>query len=209
MQKHLVNYLRLVGFSLSAIAIALVTRLAPPGLTAEAQEPRFADAPQPTGIAPDFFGEEAEDARMAELQARLDAVDSEISNLRLALDVLGPLPDHADLFIPVELSEVTGPVPNAKPGHRYSPIIRGSEGDIARFHRIELASYPAYAEIEARWSEMAAAGTLTGRRAGYDRIEAGITLKGVSGDAAINALAVKLSAVAGPARVAAPIRGSW
>lgn len=209
MQKHLVKYLRLVGFSLSAVAVAICTRLAPPGLTAEAQEPRFADAPAPSDIAPDFFGDEAEDARMAVLQARLDAVDSEIANLRKALEVLGPLPDHPGLFIPVDLAEITAAAPDAKPGHRYSPIVRGEAGDVARFHRIELASYPAYAEIEARWNEMATAGTLTGRRAGYDRIEVGVSLKGVSDDAAINALAVKLSAIAGPARVAAPIRGSW
>lgn len=209
MQKYLVNYLRLVGFSLSAIAVALCTRLAPPGLTAEAQEPRFADAPAPTDIAPDFFGDEAEDVRMAALQARLDVVDTEIANLRKALDVLGPLPDHPDLFIPVALSEIEARAPEANPGHRYSPIVRGTEADIARFHRIELASYPSHADAEARWNAIAAAGTLTCSRPGYDLVEAGLRLDDVSEDAALNALCVELSALQGQARVAAPIRGSW
>jgi len=80
---------------------------------------------------------------------------------------------------------------------------------MARFHRIELASYPAQAEAEARWNQLAAAGTLTRSRPGYDRIESGICLDGISGDDSLNALCVELSAIAGPARVAAPIRASW
>lgn len=208
MQKRLVKYLRLVGFSLSAVAVAICTRLAPPGLTAEAQEPRFANAPAPNDIAPDFFGEEQEDARMAALQARLDAVDVEIANLRKALEVLGPLPDHPDLFIPVALSEVEGPAAGARQAHRYSPIVRGTEADVARFHRIELASYPSNIAAEARWNALAAAGTLTSRRPGYDLLGADISLDDVSEDAALNALCVELSALQGPARVSAPIRGS-
>ena len=51
---------------------------------------------------------------------------------------------------------------------------------------------------------------LTRSRPGYDRIESGLCLDGcLSEDDAVNALCVKLSAIAGPARVAAPIRASW
>ena len=211
MQKHLANYLRLIGFSLSAVAIAACARLAPQSMAALAPpEPRVTDAPEAADIGPHFFAQQAEDDRMEALQARLDAVDAEIANLRKVFDVLGPLPDHAELFIPVMLSEIDGTGPETDVAHRYSPVLRGTEADMARFHRIELASYPAQAEAEARWNELAAAGTLTRSRPGYDRIESGICLDGrISEDDALNALCVELSAIAGPARVAAPIRASW
>ena len=210
MQKYLANYLRLIGFSLSAVAVAVCARLPPQRMASLALEPRFTDAPTPKEIAPQFFEQQAEDQRMDALQARLDALDAEMVNLRKALDVLGPLPDHAELFIPVMLSEIDGSGPETDVAHRYSPIVRGTEADIARFHRIELASYPAQAEAEARWNELAVAGTLTRRRPGYDRIESGICLDGrISEDDAVNALCVELSGIAGPARVAVPIRASW
>ncbi len=210
MQKRLANYLRLIGFSLSAVAIAACARLVPQSLAALIPEPRFTDAPDAAAIGPHFFEQQAEDDRMDALQARLDAVDSEIVNLRKALDVLGPLPDHAELFIPVMLSEIDGTGPDTDVAHRYSPVLRGTEADISRFHRIELASYPAQAEAEARWNQLAAAGTFTRSRPGYDRIEHGISLDGLlSDDDAVNALCVELSAIAGPARVASPIRASW
>jgi hypothetical protein len=212
MQKYLVDYLRLIGFSLSAVAIAACARLAPQGMAMMAltPEPRFTDAPNPSEIAPRFYEQQAEDDRMDELQARMDALDAQIINLRKVLDVLGPLPDHAELFIPVMLSEIDGTASTTDIAHRYSPVLRGTEADIARFHRIELASYPAQAEAEARWGDLAAAGTLTRRRPGYDRIESGISLAGrISQNDAVNALCVELSAVAGPARVAIPIRAAW
>ena len=210
MQTYLAIYLRLIGFSLTAVALAACARLTPQSMAALALEPRFTDAPTPAEIAPQFFEQQAEDDRMDELQARMDALDAQIINLRKVLDVLGPLPDHAELFIPVMLSEIDGAGPDTNVAHRYSPVPRGTEADIARFHRIELASYPAQAEAEARWNELAAAGTLTRRRAGYDGIEAGISLDGrISDDDVVNALCVELSAIAGPARAARPIRASW
>lgn len=211
MQKYLVNYMRLVGFSLSAIAIAACARLAPQGMavTALAPEPRFTDAPTPAEIAPQFYEQQAEDDRMDELQARMDALDAQIVNLRKVLDVVGPLPDHPEIFIPIMLSEIDKPMTDAEAAHRYSAIARGNEAEIARFQRIELASYPAQALIEARWNKLAAAGTLTRSRPGYDRIEAGISLAGrLSKDDALNALCVELSAISGPPRVAAPIRAA-
>jgi hypothetical protein len=207
MQKHIVNYLRLVGFSLAAVAISACARLFPPSAAAMAAEPRFADAPDPAVAVPDFYDAQDEDDRTAALQARLDVVDSEIANLRKVFDVLGPLPDHADLFIPVALSEIDGS--NDDIAHRYSPVARGTEADIARFQRIELASYPARAEAEARWSALVASGGLTRCRPGYEGIDAGVSLGDLSDDDTLNALCVELSALAGPARVAAPIRGSW
>lgn len=209
MQKYLVNYLRLVGFSLSAVAIAACARLTPQSRAALAPEPRFTNAPNPSEIAPQFYEQQAEDDRMDELQARMDALDAKIINLRKVLDVLGPLPDHAEIFIPVMLSEIDGTAPETDVARRYSPIVRGTEADIARFQRIELASYPAQAEAEARWNEMAAAGMLTRHRPGYDRIESGISLTGrISEDDTLNALCVELSALVGPASVAAPIRAA-
>ena len=191
---------------------AACARLAPQGMSmaALAPEPRFTNAPTPSEIAPQFFEQQAEDDRIDELQARMDALDAQIINLRKVLDVLGPLPNHPEIFIPVMLSEIEKPMSEAEAAHRYSPVLRGTEADMARFHRIELASYPAQAEAEARWNELAAAGTLTRSRPGYDRIESGICLDGrISEDDAVNALCVKLSAIAGPARVARPIRASW
>lgn len=212
MQTYLVHYLRLVGFSLSAIAIAACARLAPQGMAAAAlaPEPRLTAPPTPSEIAPQYFAQQVEDDLMDELQARMDALDAQIINLRKVLDLVGPLPDHPEIFIPVMLSEVDGTAANTDIAHRYSPVLRGTEAELARFHRIELASYPAQAEAEARWNDLVAAGTLTHRRPGYDRIDTRIRLDGrISNDNAVNALCVELSAIAGPARVAAPIRAAW
>ncbi len=210
MQNRLANYLRLIGFSLSAVAVAACARLSPQSLASLVPEPRFTDAPTPAEIVPQFFEKQAEDDRMAELEARLDALDSEIVNLRKVLEALRPLPDHPELFIPVMLSEVDGTGTKTDSMHRYSPVPRGSDAAIARFQRIELASYPAQAEAEARWNELASAGTLTRRRPGYDGIEAGISLNGrISDDDAVNPLCVELSAISGIARAATPIRASW
>ncbi|MEQ1783188.1 MAG: hypothetical protein ABMA14_17665 [Hyphomonadaceae bacterium] len=173
-------------------------------------EPRVTDAPTPTEIAPQYFEQQAEDDLMDELQARMDALDAQIINLRKVLDLVGPLPDHPEIFIPVMLSEVDGTAADTDIAHRYSPVLRGTEAELARFHRTELASYPAQAEVEARWNELAAAGTLTQRRPGYHPIEAGLSFdRRVSNDNSVRALCVELSAIAGQARVAAPIRAGW
>lgn len=160
------------------LAAAACVRLAPPSAFAPPPEPRFADAPPADQLA---AGPEADDdARVAALHARLEAVEEEIVNLRKALDVLGPLPDHADLFIPVEWAELEeASVP----------------ASIALFQEAGFGA--------PRPAAIAFSGSFD---VGYEGADEDFRLSGLTDDDTLDALVVELSALAGPARVVAPIR---
>lgn len=201
MRQYLVSYLRLLGFSLTAVAIAVCTRLTPQAFAATTPEPRATTAPEPTEIVPRFFENADEDARMAELEARLEALDAEIVNLRKVLDVMGPLPAHPELFIPVALADIMDE-PAQDISRRYSQT--RDDTRIALFRSAELGALPRPLQ-----HLMSVAADLAGRHPGYEGLDTGIRLAASADDEAVNALCVRLPAVAGPARAAAPIRASW
>lgn len=176
MQHHLINSLRLLGASLAAFAFAACVRFAPPAGYLAALEPRQADAPPASEMAaPGRAVDEQE--LVALLDARLEAIEAEIVNLRKVLDVLGPLPDHPDLFIPVDMAELK------KPSTKASADLFQTFG-----------TAPEYFDIRQPI------------RTAYDGLDTGIAVAALSEDAALNALCIELSAIAGPARAVVPIR---
>jgi hypothetical protein len=186
MHHHLVSYLRLLGFSVCALAVAVCTRFGAAHAATPAPEPRIANPPSQAEMAAAAVVMTDEE-RIIELEARLTALSAEIANLSKALEVLGPLPDHADLFIPVDMSDLDAPA--ARPGNPVSDIHNASLGALARLR-------PAMANIR-----IAAAG--------YDVTTHNIRLeKDLGEDETMTALCVELSALTGPARVVAPIR-AW
>jgi hypothetical protein len=186
MHQRLVSYLRLLGFSVCTLAVAVCTRFAPAHAAPSAPEPRVA-APPPQGEMAAAASVQTDDARIAELEARLTALSAEITNLSKALDVLGPLPDHEGLFIPVDTSDLDAPP--ARPGNPVSDIHNAGLGMLAGLR-------PPVAHL----------GEL---KAGYGVPSHNIRLETDAGeDETVAALCVELSALTGPARVAAPIR-AW
>ena len=169
--------------SLTALAAMACMRIAPPSAFTPPPEPRFTDAPPASQIAA-FGADMDDDARIEALQARLTAVELEIVNLRKALDVLGPLPEHEDLFIPVAMAEVDAPSGEVS-------LSLFKQGGLGYF-----ATATAAADI----------GDTSGL--GYDGLDRGMTIAALSEDAALKALCTELSAIAGPCRPAAPIR-AW
>lgn len=196
MRDHLVSYLRLLGFSVCTLAVALCTRFGPAHAGKPAPEPRFSPPPPQDDMAAVEVAQTEEQA-IADLDARLTAVSDEIANLTKALDVLGPLPDHPDLFIPVAMSELENPAPDGKAARPYSPVA----SPVSR--------------LGDRHASLGAMAAPT-RSADIGRLEAGYDIPShnvrfnpdLSDDETIAALCVELSAVSGPPRGLAPIR-AW
>lgn len=194
MRARLVSYLRLLGFSLSALAFAACVKLA--ATTADQRpEPQRADA---SPSDPARSSETPEADQLAAVQADLDAADREIANLRKALAVLGPLPDHPDLFIPVEMADLA---PRAAWGSaRRHTVAMPEDGPAGLFRTAEFGALP---RATSRIAGLRPGGP------GYEQVNAGIRLaRTFAEDEALNALCVELSALAGPCRVAAPVR-AW
>ena len=195
MRHHLVSYLRLLGFSLSALALAACARLAPLPIVSIAPEPRLAPPPQgEMAAAPETLSEEE---LTAQTLASAEAAELEIVHLRKALDILGPLPDHPGMFIPVEFSDLDKPAAQSR---RYSPVTP-SEAMPPEFNRCGLGRFSGL-DTGAGWNRLP-----DGVLEAYDT--QGHNVRVAAPDDGVNALCVELSALAGPARVAAPIRASW
>jgi hypothetical protein len=186
MRHHLVSYLRLLGFSVCTLAVVFCTRFGAAHAVTPAPEPRVANPPSQAEMAA-AATVITDEERIIELEARLTALSAEIANLSKALEVLGPLPDHAGLFIPVDMSDLDAPA--ARPGNPVSDIHNAGLGALAGLR-------PPMADLK-----IAAAG--------YELPPHNIRLEGDLGeDEMMTALCVELSALAGPARVVAPIR-AW
>lgn len=195
MRQRLVNYLRFLGFSLSALAVAACARIAPAHELAFQPEPLTLDAP-PEGSFPWAYDGHWEDMEVAALQARLDAVEAEITNLSKALEHLGPLPPHPELFIPVALSEIHGAAPAI--AQRYSATPRGGYADVL-FHTVELGALP---------RPIIVPDDMPGLAPGYAGLDASIRLAAAfRDDEVVNALCIELSALAGPCQGIAALRG--
>ncbi len=179
MYYRLVSTLRLLGASLAVLAAACA-RLAPSAGLSTPPEPRFSDAPSSDQLAADAVRRD-DQARIVALEARLAAISADMANLRKALDVLGPLPDHADLFIPVDLAEMDEASPAA------TQALLGHAGLGCFAAAMDTPDFTEPLGLE------------------YHGLGEGVQVS-VSEDAAISALCIQLSAIAGPARAVAPIR---
>jgi hypothetical protein len=209
MQSWLVIYLRFVAFSAVALAVAACAKIAPAETFMGRPEPLFGEPPEAGQMAAAPFQGQSEVDRIAALEAQVNALDAEIVHLRKALDVLGPLPEQASLFIPVDQSEITGEAEEeaAKLARLYAiapPLSRAS----SLFYEAELGSFASKAAAETRWKQLMAGNRLNGLEPRYATVGADIRLAAgpFASEAAVDALCVELSALAGACQVVAPIR---
>jgi hypothetical protein len=196
MRDYLVSYLRLIGFSVCAFAVALCMRFGPAYAATLGPEPRFS-APPPEADMTFIPVVLSEEEQVASLEANLTALSAEIADLSKALEVLGPLPDHPELFIPVMLSERDD---------RPAEIAR-------RFSAVGASANPLCDMPHAGLGVLASPERFTAdigdTPASYDAPFHNIRMsRDLAEDAAIAALCVELSAISGPPRVVAPIR-AW
>ncbi len=212
MRSWLGRYLRFAGFSVAALAVAACVKIAPAHAAPGRPEPLVGDPPE-TGQMAAKAQTVSEADRIAALEAQVAALDSQVANLRKAFDVLGPLPEHPDLFIPVSQSEIAGqPVDaeaenNARLAALYSPppaLDRAS----SLFYAAELGSFASKTAAENRWKQLVVAKGLSGLEPGYAAIgaETRLTAGPMASQAAVEALCVELSSLTGACRAVAPIR---
>ncbi len=201
MRQYLVRHLRSIGVSAAAFGLAICAPLAAAQAPAPRPEPRFGEAP--AGEAPAQHVPAGD--QIAPLEADLAAVDAEIANIRKALDVLGPLPDHPGLFIPVSLDDGAGR--DISQLYAVAPKIDSAN---SLFHQAELGSFASRIAAEERWRQLSETNRLAGLRPAYADVGGQVRLvAGPLGSAAeVEALCVELAALAGPCRPVAPIR-AW
>lgn len=214
MRSWLVNYLRFVGFSVAALAVAACAKIAPTEGASGRPEPLIGDPPEAGQMAasPEPVSE-AE--RIAALEAQVAALDSQIVHLRKALDVMGPLPDLDGMFIPVSKLEIAGEAAdqaaeaNTRLANLYSPAPLLSRAS-SLFYEAELGSFATQSAAEARWRQLVATNRLAGIEPSYAAIgaETRLTAGPLASEAAVAALCVELSSLTGACRVVAPIRAS-
>lgn len=212
MRSWLDRYLRFAGFSVAALGVIACARIAPAEAATGRPEPLFGDPPEAGQMA--AKAETVSEAdRIASLEAQVAALDSQLTDLRKALDVLGPLPDHEGLFIPVAKAEITGEPAtsgaeaNARLAALYSPAPALDRAS-SLFYEAELGSFASKTAAENRWQQLVVARRLTGLQPGYAAVGAEIRLTAgpMTSAAAVEALCVELSSLTGACRVVAPIR---
>lgn len=207
MRQRLVLFLRSLGFGLAAFGLAICLPLAHAQPLTHTPEPRFGDAP----VGGATVLEAASEADiLAAAEADLAAADAEYANIRKALDVLGPLPDHPGLFIPTYIE--AGPIeetPHRDLSQLYA-VAPKFDRSASLFHRAELGSFASQQAAEHRWNLLAETNSLAGLAPAY--VDAGGEVRLSAGPLAsageVEALCVELSALAGPCHGFAPIR-AW
>lgn len=212
MRSLFMRYLGFAGFSVAALAIAACAKIAPIEGASGRPEPLIGEPPENSqmAVAQDPSGEAQ---RIAVLEAQVAALDSQLVHLRKALDVLGPLPDHPDLFMPVSKAEITtestvqSAEANARLAALYSlpPTLNHAH---SLFYEAELGSFATLAAAEARWKQLVASNRLAGLEPAYAAVggQTRLTAGPMVSESAVQALCVELSSLAGACRVAAPIR---
>jgi hypothetical protein len=197
MRDYLVIYLRLIGFSVCTLAVALCMRFGQAHAALPSPEPRYSAPPRDVGMAAASVLQ-TEEEQVASLEANLTALSSEVAELTRALEVLGPLPDHPELFIPVMLTERDEPAPSTEMSRRYSPVASSTS---------PLCDMP-YAGLGVFGGLHRFAADL-GAPACYEAAPHNVRFDlELAEDATIAALCVELSALAGAPCVVAPMR-AW
>lgn len=214
MRQQVATYLRFAGFSAVALIVAACMKIAPAEAATSRPEPLFSDPPETSQMAADPSTGPSEAERLAALEAEVEALSAEIAHLRKALDVLGPLPEQPNMFIPIASPEASGARPAgaedeaaARLAQLYAPppsLPRAS----SLFYEAELGSFASKQAAEERWRKLTASNRLAGVEPHYAAVGAEIRLSAgpLVSAAAVDALCVELSALAGPCRGVAPIR---
>ena len=206
------RYLRFAGFSVAALVTVACVKIAPAEAAPGRPDPVVGEPPE-TGQMAAKAQSISEADRIAALEAQIVALDSQVANLRKALDVLGPLPDHPDLFIPLAPSEIsaepsdTALEANARLAALYSPAPALDRAS-SLFYAAELGAFATPSAAENRWKQLVVARSLTGLEPGYAAVGAQtrLTAGPLASEAAVAALCVELSSLTGACRVVAPIR---
>jgi hypothetical protein len=206
MRPWLASYLRFAGFSVVALAVAICTKIAPAEASSR-PEPLIGDPPEAGQMSSTPAIPVTEADRIAALEAQVEALSGEIAQLRKALEVLGPLPDHPEMFIPVSKSEIMAePKPDIAYLYAPAPILSQAS---SLFYQTELGSFASKATADAQWKQLTATNGLAGAGPSYAAVgaaETRLTAGAMAAEQATDALCVELSALAGACRVAAPIR---
>jgi hypothetical protein len=214
MRQQLVNYLRFAGFSLAVLAVGIFTKLTPAAYALPVDPPE--GDPQAAGSAAPKHqaAPQAEADRIDALEREVARLDAELVNLRKALSLMGPLPDHADLSLPVDTRPVEAesaanrdPLANIRQSDLYAPAPPLTGGS-SLFYEAELGSFKSRQAAEADWRRISKVSRLTGLDPRYVTVGADTRLKvgPLPSEAAAKSLCVELSALAGACRPVVPVR---
>jgi len=147
---------------------------------------------------------------LAAAEVQLAAAEAEFANIRKAMEVLGPLPDHPEIFIPqyVEVNSL-GETPARDLSQLYAVAPR-FDRSASLFHLAELGSFASKQAAETRWNVLAQTNRLAGLAPAYADIggEVRLTVGPLTSENEVQVLCVELAALAGPCRVVAPVR-AW
>ena len=143
-------------------------------------------------------------------RAKVILADEPIASLdpesaRKVMEILGPLPEHPRLFIPVSME---GEVPrNRSELYAVAPKFDRSA---SLFHQAELGSFATRAAAETRWRQLAETNQMASLVPAYADVgaEVRLTVGPLDSTAEVEALCVELSALGGPCRPVLPIR-AW
>lgn len=211
MRRQVINSLRFAGISAVALMIAFLGKLAP-AAEASPPEPRRDDASGSTATRAPAEATEAQ--RLEQLEIEVARLNSELANLRSALALMGPLPDHADLNIPVDPDAAAikpaAPV-NALDSIRKSDLFAPPPelaGGFSLFHEAELGSFRSKQAAEASWRAMARNAKLAAMTPRYTTVgaETWLVVGSLPNAAAVDKLCVEVSALAGACRPYVPAR---
>jgi hypothetical protein len=203
----MVRYLRLLAFSVVSLGLAACVKLTPSMGIAGRPEPRIGEPPAAVTLT--------EEERVRALEGQVAALNAELAALRKALDVMGPLPEPSDFFIPVSSSDLAGDIPKTDPeteaaarlARLYAPPPSFARAR-SLFYEAELGSFRSRDAAEAGWRRLAGDNRLAGLAPRYstDGGNTRLIAGPLASEAAVAALCVELSALAGQCRVAAPMR---
>jgi cell division septation protein DedD len=207
MRQWAVLHVRFVTFSVASLGLAACAKLAPTAAASARPEPRLGDPSVELAVT---------DAdRLEALQGQVEALEIEIAALRKALDVMGPLTAAEDGLVAIAGADVAGEIPTTDPATEAAARLArlyAPPPSFARarslFYEAELGAYRSRDAAEAGWRRLAGDKSLAGLNARYrvDGDQTRLIAGPLASEAAVQALCVELSAVAGQCRVAAPIR---
>lgn len=211
MRQQVINYLRFAGFSVTALALMAFLKLTGQPAWAGPPEPRLGQAPKTSENEP---AAQTDDHRLDELEGEIARLSKELVNLRAALDLMGPLPDHPGLSLPFEPAALA----EAAPALSADPLdIRKSdlfapppslEGARSLFYAAELGAFKNREAAEAGWRRIAKDARLSAfsPRFTTDGAQTQLVVGSLPSTEAVNALCVELSGVTGACRPFVPVR---
>ncbi len=210
MREQLVSYLRFVAFSAVALGLSACARMHLSDPTQFAIEPMFGDPPEVGALtdAPQVHETDAE--RIEKLENQMAALDADAASIRTALAVMGPLPDPGAGLVQATfpgVAKAAGPG-RAGDSQLYAPAPDMGEGGRSLFYEAELGSFRSKQAAEAGWRLLAGEAGLANVNPRFTETGAStrLTVGPFASEAAVNAMCVDLSALAGACRVTAPVR---